>query len=147
MANGAKITSGWSDAYEVDFTAGGGQGDRPIVTSYSSSPPFTIPEGGKEPTTHALLDTCFRQVEYAGVLEGAENPEGMEEFIDFMLGRRFQSALPDHMYVYPVDRGVELPPAWAEHAKASPDPQVVDPDEIRENRTEWLREWREITTR
>ncbi len=45
MANGAKVTSGWTDAYEVDFTAGGGNGDRPIVTSYSSSPPFTIPEG------------------------------------------------------------------------------------------------------
>ena len=27
MANGAKVTSGWSDAYEVDFTAGGGKGD------------------------------------------------------------------------------------------------------------------------
>ena len=68
MANGPKVTSGWTDAYEVDFTAGGG-GDRPIVTSYSSSPPFTIPEGG--PADHgALLDTCFRQVEYAGVLEG-----------------------------------------------------------------------------
>ena len=27
-------------------------------------------------TTSALLDTCFRQVEYAGVLAGAENPDG-----------------------------------------------------------------------
>src|SRR3954471_16563119 len=39
MANGAKLTSGWSDAYEVDFTAGGGHGDRPLVLSYASSPP------------------------------------------------------------------------------------------------------------
>jgi thiamine transport system substrate-binding protein len=147
MANDAKVTSGWSDAYEVDFTAGGGQGDRPIVTSYSSSPPFTIPEGGTEPTTHALLDTCFRQVEYAGVLDGAKNPEGMEKFIDFMLGRTFQSALPDNMYVYPVDTSVDLPPAWAKFARVSPDPYAVDPDEIRENRTEWLREWRDITSR
>ena len=45
MANDTKITSGWSDAYEVDFTAGGGHGSRPIVLSYASSPPFTIPEG------------------------------------------------------------------------------------------------------
>ena len=70
---------GWSDAYEVDFTAGGGNGDRPIVLSYSSSPPFTIPEGGTKPTTSALLDTCFRQVEYAGVLKGSENPAGHAE--------------------------------------------------------------------
>ena len=45
--NGLKVTSGWSDAYEVDFTAGGGGGDRPIVVSYASSPPFTVPEGGE----------------------------------------------------------------------------------------------------
>ena len=37
MANGAKVTSGWSDAYYVDFTQGGGDGERPIVLSYDSS--------------------------------------------------------------------------------------------------------------
>ena len=146
MANGAKVTSGWSDAYEVDFTAGGGKGDRPIVTSYSSSPPFTIPEGGTEPTTHALLDTCFRQVEYAGVLKGAKNPKGMQQFIDFMLGEEFQAALPDNMYVYPVDSTVALPEAWAKFARVAPKPYAVDPAEITSNRTDWLRDWRDITS-
>ncbi|MCW2826527.1 MAG: transporter, periplasmic binding protein thiB subfamily [Marmoricola sp.] len=146
MANGTKITSGWSDAYEVDFTAGGGKGDRPAVTSYSSSPPFTIPEGKTQPTTHALLDTCFRQVEYAGVLKGSKNPTGMQEFIDFMLGRQFQAALPDNMYVYPVDTSVRLPESWAKFAKASPKPYSVAPAEVSRNRTEWLREWRDITS-
>src|SRR3954471_17706703 len=83
MANGAKLTAGWSDAYEVDFTGGGGKGDRPIVLSYASSPPFTIPEGGRRPTTSSLLDTCFRQVEYAGVLAGAHDPAGARAFLDF----------------------------------------------------------------
>ena len=114
--NGAKVTSGWSDAYQVDFTAGGGGGDRPIVLSYASSPPFTIPEGGEEPTTRALLDTCFRQVEYAAVLEGADNPEGAQALVDFMLGRSFQEALPDQMYVFPVNDEVELPELWARFA-------------------------------
>ncbi|ROR89422.1 thiamine ABC transporter substrate-binding protein [Nocardioides aurantiacus] len=144
--NGAKVTSGWSDAYEVDFTAGGGGGDRPIVLSYSSSPPFTVPEGGTEPTTSALLDTCFRQVEYAGVLAGAENPEGMQEFIDFMLGREFQQALPDTMYVYPVDADVALPEAWAEFAPAAEEPLAVEPADLDANREKWLREWRDIVT-
>ena len=147
MANGAKITSGWTDAYEVDFTAGGGEGARPIVTSYSSSPPFTIPEGETEPTTRALLDTCFRQVEYAGVLEGAENPRGMQKFIDFMLGRSFQEALPENMYVYPVDDSAQLPESWAAYAEPAPKPLVVAPTEIAANRAGWLREWRDITTR
>ena len=41
-----------------------------------------------ESTTAALLDTCFRQVEYAGVLENAKNPEGAQEVVDFLLERR-----------------------------------------------------------
>jgi thiamine transport system substrate-binding protein len=145
--NGVKIDAGWEDAYTVDFTAGGGSGDRPIVVSYSSSPPFTVPEGGDRPTTSALLDTCFRQVEYAGVLKGADNPEGARKFIDFMLDKAFQAALPDNMYVYPVDTSVALPEGWDAWAPTSPSPVVVAADVIAEHRTEWLRDWRDITSR
>jgi thiamine transport system substrate-binding protein len=147
MANGTKITSGWSDAYEVDFTAGGGKGDRPIVLSYSSSPPFTIPKGASKPTTSALLDTCFRQVEYAGVLKGAKNPAGAKAFIDFMTRKSFQRALPDNMYVYPVDRTVTLPADWAKYAKTAPEPFTVPPAEIAKNRSTWLSQWSDVTTR
>ncbi len=95
MDNGAKLTAGWSDAYEVDFTQGGGHGDRPIVLSYDSSPAFTVADGTS--TTRALLDTCFRQVEYAGVLTGAENPAGAEAVLDWLLSPPVQAALPESM--------------------------------------------------
>jgi thiamine transport system substrate-binding protein len=147
MANGTKVTAGWTDAYTVDFTAGGGDGNRPIVLSYASSPPFTVPEDGDRPTTSALLDTCFRQVEYAGVLEGAENPEGARALVDFMLSGEFQQALPENMYVFPVDDTVKLPEVWARWAKVPSDPLTVDPARVAENRDEWLTAWAEITTR
>lgn len=147
MANGTRITSGWTDAYTVDFTAGGGGGDRPIVLSYASSPPFTIPEGEEEPTTSALLDTCYRQVEYAGVLAGAENPEGARALVDFLVSEPFQEALPDNMYVFPVDESVELPDLWAQWAEVPEDPESLPPAEVAENRDEWLTTWGEITTR
>ena len=147
LANDVKITAGWSDAYQVDFTAGGGDGDRPVVVSYSSSPPFTIPEGGTKPTTSALLDTCFRQVEYAGVLKGAKNALGMQKFIDFMTGPDFQAALPENMYVYPVNDTVQLPADWAKFAPVAPKPVEVAAAEITENRESWLTDWRELTTR
>jgi len=145
--NGVKVDAGWEDAYTVDFTQGGGKGDRPIVVSYSSSPPFTVPKGADRPTTSALLDTCFRQVEYAGVLDGAHNPKGAEEFIDFMHAHDFQAALPDNMYVYPVDSSVALPADWAKWAPTSPDPVDVSPADITAHRSEWLRDWRDITSR
>jgi thiamine transport system substrate-binding protein len=142
--NGLTVTSGWSDAYEVDFTAGGGNGDRPIVVSYASSPPFTVPKGGDEPTTSALLDTCFRQVEYAALLNGAENPEGAKAFIDFMVGKSFQAALPDHMYVYPVDPDVALPKEWARWAPTAADPWTVPESDVTAHRDEWLRAWQDV---
>jgi thiamine transport system substrate-binding protein len=147
MANGAKLTSGWSDAYDVDFTAGGGHGDRPVVLSYASSPPFTIPKGADRPTTSSLLDTCFRQVEYAGLLKGAANPAGAKAFIDFMTSRTFQKALPDNMYVFPVDHRVALPTLWRKYATTAPHPFTVPPAEIAANRDRWLRRWGDITSR
>jgi len=147
MANGARVTAGWTDAYTVDFTAGGGNGDRPIVLSYASSPPFTIPEGETAPTTSALMDTCYRQVEYAGVLEGAANPEGARALVDFMLSESFQQALPENMYVFPVDASVRLPEVWARWAETADDPLQVDTAEVTANRDEWLTTWGEITTR
>lgn len=146
MANGAKVTSGWTDAYTVDFTAGGGDGDRPIVLSYASSPPFTIPEGGYEPTTAALLDTCFRQVEYAGVLAGTDNPDGARAVIDWLLSEEVQAAIPDSMYVFPVDDEVELPELWAQWAQVAEEPIVVHPQQIEAERETWLREWADIAT-
>ena len=108
MANGAKVTSGWSEAYFDDFTQGGGEGDRPLVVSYDSSPAFTLDDEGSS-TTRALLDTCFRQVEYAGVLTGAANPEGAREVLEFLLSPEVQAALPESMYVFPVRSDVDAP--------------------------------------
>ena len=143
--NDVKITSGWSDAYQVDFTAGGGGGDRPIGLSYASSPPFPNPEGGDEPTTSALLDTCFRQVEYAAVLAGAANTEGAEAFVDFMEGRAFQEALPDNMYVFPVDPSAELPDLWSQYAVPAPRPATVPEADIAAHRADWLKTWADVT--
>lgn len=145
MANGAKLTAGWSDAYEVDFTQGGGTGDRPIVLSYDSSPAFTVANG--KSTTSALLDTCFEQIEYAGLLQGAANPAGGKALIEFLLSPEVQAALPENMYVFPVASDTELPAEWAKFAQQPTDPFTVDPAEIAANRDEWLSEWSDVTTR
>lgn len=145
--NGARITAGWSDAYQVDFTQGGGAGDRPIVVSYDSSPAFTVNDAGTRSTTRALLATCFQQVEYAGVLEGAANPEGAGELIDFLVGDDVQAALPESMYVFPVSSAVELPESWARHATQPATSYEVDMDELADNRDDWLREWSDVTSR
>lgn len=143
VANGAKITKGWEDAYNVDFTQGGGK--RPIVLSYDSSPAFTVADGTS--TTSALLDTCFEQVEYAGLVDGADNPEGGKELIEFLVGPEVQAALPESMFVFPVADGVKLPAEWARFAEQPSEPHELDPADVAGNRETWLREWSDVTSR
>lgn len=145
-ANGLKVAEGWSDAYYTDFSGGGGGGSRPIALSYASSPPETIPEGGGEPTTGALLGTCFRQVEYAGVLAGAQNPEGARELVDWLLSDAVQADIPGSMYMYPVSSAVDLPKEWAQWAPLADEPYTVPLDEIAANRESWVREWTDLVT-
>jgi thiamine transport system substrate-binding protein len=147
VANDTKITAGWTDAYSVDFTAGEGKGSRPVVLSYASSPPFTIPTGGSTPTTAALLDTCFRQVEYAGVLAGAKNPDGAKAFVDFMLSKPVQESIPESMYMFPVSTDAALPADWAAWAKVADKPYAVSPEEIDANREAWLKQWTDVTSK
>ncbi|WP_456787693.1 thiamine ABC transporter substrate-binding protein [Cellulomonas sp. P5_C5] len=142
-ANGVKVADGWSDAYFTDFSGGGGGGPRPIVLSYASSPPSTVPEGGTEPTTGALLDTCFRQTEYAGVLEGAANPEGAQQLLDFLLSDEVQDDIPVSMYMYPVSDTATLPEEWTAFAPLATDPFEVSPEDISKNREAWLALWSE----
>lgn len=141
VANGLQVAEGWSEAYYTDFTAGGGDGSRPVVLSYASSPPFTVPEGGTEPTTGALLDTCFRQVEYAGVLAGAANPAGAAKLVDFLLSDEVQADIPGSMYMYPVSSAVALPDDWAAWAPLADEPFDVDPADIATHREDWLDQW------
>jgi thiamine transport system substrate-binding protein len=147
VGNGATITDGWTQAYETDFTQGGGHGRDPIVVSYDSSPAFTVPKGSDTSTTEALLDTCFRQVEYAGVLTGAADPQGAKAFVEFLLSPDVQKALPDAMYVFPVRRGTPLPAAWAKFAVQPRHPYAVSPADISAHRDTWLREWSDIVSR
>lgn len=145
MANGAQITDGWDQAYEVEFTQGGGNGKRPIVLSYDSDPAFTV-KGGKT-STKALLDTCFTEIEYAGVLDGAKNVPGAEAFVDWLLSPQVQAKLPESMYVFPAAAGTPLPADWAAFAKEPTQPLTVSPAEIDANREKWLQQWSDVTTR
>jgi thiamine transport system substrate-binding protein len=146
LDNGTLVVDSWDDAYYGGFTQGGAGGTRPIVLSYDSSPAFTVPKGADESTTSALLDTCFQQVEYAGVLAGADNPEGGQQLLDFLLSDEVQAALPTSMYVFPVVDGVELPADWAKYAERPSAPYEVDPADIADHRDAWLEEWRDLTT-
>lgn len=140
-ANGATVAAGWTQAYYTDFSGADGKGPRPLVLSYATSPAYTVTDDVS--TTQALLGTCFRQVEYAGVLAGARNEVGARKFIDFLLSAEAQTAIPENMYMYPVDDGVNLPEEWVKFAPLSTEPITVPAEEISSKRDEWLEQWSE----
>ena len=146
VANGVKIDAGWSDAYYVDFSGPSSEGDRPLVVSYASSPPFEVQEGDTVAPTGALLDTCFRQTEYAGVINGTENAAAAEKLVDFLFSTTVQNDIPESMYVFPVNAAATLPEGWSDYAEIAENPFVVSPDDIDKGRDAWLTEWAAIAT-
>lgn len=138
-ANGVKITSGWEDAYYVDFSGSSGKGSRPIVLSYSSSPADEVGKDGKSRTA-ALLSECFRQTEYVGIILNGLAPKGAQKFIDFLLSDKFQASMPESMYVYPINPKVELPKKWTKFAPFAK--IVIGQDlDIQSQRATWLKAW------
>ncbi len=147
-ANGVAVTAGWEDAYYGEFTAGGG--DRPIVVSYASSPPaeviFADPPVD-EPPTGVVTASCYRQIEFAGVLAGADNPGGAQALIDFMLTPTFQNDVPLNMFVFPVADTATLPDVFVAHAEIAEDPFILEPAEVEAQRNDWTDRWVEIVLR
>jgi len=151
-ANDVLVTDGWSDAYFSHFTVGsGGEGDRPLVVSYSTSPPADVvyaTDGRSEPASVNIFPpgSAFRQVEFVGVLKGAAQPELAQRFIDFMLDVRFQSDIPLQMFVYPVNPNATLPDLFLQFAQAPSVPVIFDPGAIEANREKWVQAWVELMT-
>lgn len=146
VANDIAITGGWSDAYYVDFSGPSSEGTRPLVLSYASSPAAEIDTETGQAGTVALLDTCYRQVEYAGVLAGTAHPDEARQLIDFLYSLRVQEDIPWSMFVYPANPAASLPPEFVEHAAVATDPYMLDPLMVDQQREEWLTAWADIVT-
>ncbi|MFJ2260484.1 thiamine ABC transporter substrate binding subunit [Streptomyces sp. NPDC087844] len=147
-ANGVKVVDGWEQAYNEEFSGSAGgkkaKGDRPLVVSYASSPPAEVIYADPKPKTAptGVADgTCFRQVEYAGLLSNAKNTEGGKALIDFLIGKRFQEDMPLNMFVYPVVEGAKVPDAFTQYGPAAANPETLAPARIADNRDEWVKSW------
>ncbi len=138
--NGVKVVPGWTEAYTVEFSGSAGQGSRPLVLSYASSPASELDDAGR-PRTANLPRTCLRQVEYAGVVAGAQNEVGARAFIDWLLSPAVQEQIPTSMWMYPVDSEVELPEAWAQFGTSVEEAWHVPAETIAANRDTWIRDW------
>ncbi len=141
--NGVQVLDGWTEAYYGSFTGAGGS-DRPLVVSYGSSPPaeviFAEPARDDAPTT-VIESTCFRQVEFAGVLAGTEHPDEAAQLLDFLVGETFQAELALNLFVYPSNPAVDLPQEFIDFAVVPESSRSIDANRIDANRSDWIDAW------
>ena len=107
---------------------------------------FAKPTPATAPTA-TVTDSCFRQIELAGVLAGAENVDGAHALIDFMLSEQFQAAVPESMFVLPVRNRTPLPAAFRRYAVSPAAPLELPAGEIGQNRDRWIDEWTQTVIR
>lgn len=152
VENDVLVVDDWNTAYYSEFSGSSGEGDRPLVVSYASSPPAEV-FFADPPIDSALTESitangmCFRQIEYAGILEGTDNEEAAQQFIDFLLSKPFQEDIPLQMFVFPVNQEAELPNVFVEYAAVPENPAIVDFAAIEAGRDEWIESWTDIVLR
>jgi thiamine transport system substrate-binding protein len=147
--NEVVVVDGWETAYYTNFSASSGRGPQPMVVSYGTSPAAEVIYAEKKlddaPTASILgPDTCFRQIEFVGILKGTEQRALAEKFIDFMLGKQFQEDMPLQMFVYPVNPSAALPDEFTRYAQAPEQTAALSPDEIAANRDQWIEAWTDV---
>jgi thiamine transport system substrate-binding protein len=147
--NGVVVVDGWETAYRTNFSGSSGGGPQPMVVSYGTSPAaeviFAEMPLDDAPTASILgPDTCFRQIEFVGILKGTQQRLLAEKFVDFMLSKQFQEDVPLQMFVYPANPNAALPEEFTKYAQAPEQPAALAPDVIAENRDAWIQAWTDV---
>ncbi|MFE1172769.1 thiamine ABC transporter substrate binding subunit [Streptomyces sp. NPDC058773] len=146
-ANGVEVVDGWEQAYNDRFSgsaAGKGKGDKPLVVSYASSPPAEVlgkKPAPKEAPTGVAAGTCFRQIEFGGLLKGAKNEKGGKALLDFLLSKQFQEDVPLQMFVNPARKDAEVPELFTKYGTTIDQPNTLAPGAITKNREQWIKQW------
>jgi thiamine transport system substrate-binding protein len=148
--NDVLVVDGWTEAYSTQFSGSSGKGPRPLVVSYASSPPAEVfySEGKlKDAPTAVMPAGSFLQIEFAGILKGTKQRDLAERFVDFMLSKQFQEDMPLQMFVYPVVPNSALPDVFTKFSVLPEQPVSVPPDQIDQNREQWLDAWTKAVLR
>lgn len=149
-ANDVTIAEGWEDAYYTQFSGSSGKGPRPLVVSYASSPPAEVLFSETkitEPPTGVMTDGSFEQIEFAGILKGTKQRQLAEKFVDFLLSTPFQEDVPLQMFVYPVLPSATLPDVFQKFAAQPDQSDAVPPEQIEQNREQWIDAWTKVMLR
>jgi thiamine transport system substrate-binding protein len=151
--NDVLIVENWDNAYYNEFSGGvNSGGTRPIVVSYATSPAaevyFSDETLDAAPTGAVVAPgTCFRQIEFVGILRHSENQALAEAFVDYVLSDTWQNDIPLHMFVFPASETAELPEVFETYAIRAESPATMSVERIEQNRQAWIDAWTDVVLR
>ena len=131
------VTKGWSEAYGMFL-----DGEADMVLSYTTSPAYhRIVDEETKYRAAAFEEGHGMQIEVAGLLKSAPNPELARGFLRFMLTPAFQSVIPTGNWMYPV--------VFPEEGLPGPFYNLVQPSRglsinaqgVTDNRLDWIDEF------
>lgn len=137
------VTPGWSEAYGL-FTSG----EAPMVFSYTTSPAYhMIAEDTDRYRAAAFSEGHYMQIEVAGLLKNAPEKELARAFLEFMISPAFQNIIPTTNWMLPAaPTDTPLPDAF--DRLVTPDKALLySPEEVAENREDWIDEWLQAMSR
>jgi thiamine transport system substrate-binding protein len=137
------VTKGWSEAYFSLFL----NGEAPMVLSYSTSPGYHMEVDKTERYQAAAFNEGhYLQVEVAAILKRSPNQELAQAFLTYLTGVEAQAAIPLSNVMFPViDLGDDLPASFNKLITPA-STHLFSPEEVRDNRKQWVDEWLDAST-
>ena len=153
--NNAIFTSGWTESYTTYYTGGYGQytegyiGGAYITVSYCHSPGVEAfySSNYTHSTTLNLAKSSFHQVEYTGIINGAANVAGAEQFIEYLLSNEVNTKMPENNLMYSVLKNSSLPETdgYRFHSDIANQTADIPLSRIELEMEQWLLNWKEAT--
>ena len=145
-ANGLKVTKGWSEAYNTDFSRNGGK--YPVVVSYATSPAaevfYSKDKITESPTGNLFVKGgVFRQVEGVALVKGGGQRAAAAKFVDFLRSAPVQTALQTSMWMFPAEPSTPR----AEVMRHGPEPTTYDSlsnEVIADKGAQWVSRWTQV---
>ena len=153
--NDAIFTSGWTESYETHYTGGYGEyttgyvGDAHLTVSYCQSPGVEAfyADNYTHSTSITLPKTTFQQVEYTGIINGANDVDAAEAFIEYLLSPEINANMPENNLMYSVLDDKLLPETngYRYHTDIPEQNSDIEIARINQEMSAWLDEWRTAT--
>lgn len=153
-----QVEETWALAYEQHYSAGygvaqGGQGDKPIVVSYSQSPAYEAANGMNVADVGTPLvanGTTYHQVQTIAIANGTKNLQAAQAWVEFTLTDFFQELTAGYDVMYPAVKTADTA-ASVDAAYHGLDPPPgsfraveLSPTYVADNVDRWVTEWREM---